>query len=107
LNHQTDMTVIGECVDGRAALALMSELTPDLAILDLNLPGLNGFAVTKAIREIGSETRILLLTALGGDEEIRRAKDAGACGCLLKELRKRRLLESIREIFQGRRYFQH
>jgi DNA-binding NarL/FixJ family response regulator len=104
LDNQPDMTVIGECGDGEAAVELVGGLKPDLTIMDLQMPRMSGAVATIRIRERNPEARILLLTTYDGDEDIHRAMHAGARGYLLKESRKEEVLFAIREIMNGKRY---
>lgn len=104
LNNQTDMKVVAECGDGNDAVALALEHIPDLAILDLQMPGLTGAAATAAILEKQPAVKILLLTTFDGDEDIHRAMHAGARGYLLKGVKKEELIHAIREVHGGRRY---
>lgn len=104
LNNQADMTVVGECGDGEAAVELVLREKPDVAILDLQMPRMSGAAATTAILLKDPTARILLLTTYDGDEDIHRAMHAGAKGYLLKESAKAEILLAIREIAKGKRY---
>jgi two-component system NarL family response regulator len=104
LNNQPDMTVIGDCGDGKEAVELVLSTTPDVAILDLQMPQMTGAAATIAILEKLPTARILLLTTYDGDEDIYRAMHAGARGYLLKDSRKIEVLHAIREVASGRHY---
>ena len=98
-----DMTVVAETGDGREAVELHRKLRPDVAVLDLRMPGLTGAEATAAILAESPDARILLLSALHGDEDIYRALHAGARGYLLKDLSREELLEAIRAVFAGQR----
>ncbi len=104
LNSQPDMRVVGNCGNGREAIELVLKLTPDVVILDLQMPEFSGVAATAAILEKLPTARVLVLTTYGGDEDIRRAMQAGARGYLLKESRKDEVVQAIREIARGVRY---
>jgi DNA-binding NarL/FixJ family response regulator len=104
LNNQADMTVVGDCNNGPAAVDLVLALKPDVAILDLKMPVLNGAAATSAIIEKMPGAQILLFTTFDGDEDINRAMRAGALGYLLKESNTEEVLLAIRQISSGRRY---
>ena len=104
LNNQPDITVVGEFGNGSDALRAVSELSPDVAILDLKMPDMSGAAVASVILERLPKCRILILTTFGGADDIQRAMRAGAHGYLLKESRKDEVLRAIREVAQGRLY---
>ena len=104
LNNQADMTVVGECGNGCEAVDLVLALVPDVAILDLQMPGMNGAAATGVINEKMQGAKILILTTYAGGDDIRRAMHAGARGYLLKESRKDEMLQAVREVAQGGRY---
>src|ERR1700730_11050703 len=80
-----DITSVGEVATGEAAVELFRKLTPDVTVIDLKLPGMDATARPRAIRKGFPEARILILTVYEGDENIRRALDAGCVGYLLKE----------------------
>jgi two-component system NarL family response regulator len=104
LNNQEDMKVVGDCDNGGTAVDLVLALRPDVAVLDLKMPVLNGAAATAAILEKVPGAHILLLTTFDGDQDINRAIQAGARGYLLKESDTEEVLLAIREISKGRRY---
>jgi DNA-binding NarL/FixJ family response regulator len=106
LAHQTDMTVVCEASDGAEAVTAWREHAPDVGLIDLCMPGLNGFEAVHAIRGIATSARLVVLTTLGGDEDIYRALQAGAAGYLLKDSGRQQLLACIRAVSQGQRYLQ-
>ncbi|MFI0943188.1 response regulator [Streptomyces sp. NPDC021020] len=93
--------VVGEAGDGREAVALVAELAPDLALLDLRMPVLDGVAATAEIVRRHPGTRVLILTTYDTDEEIERAVEAGAIGYLLKDATREQLVEAIHAAARG------
>jgi DNA-binding NarL/FixJ family response regulator len=104
LSRQPDMVVVGEAGSGREALARFHELGPDLAVLDLRLPDLDGVEVTASLCAERPGSRVLVLTSYDGDEEIHQALSAGARGYLLKNALREELVAAVRAVHAGRRY---
>jgi DNA-binding NarL/FixJ family response regulator len=100
---QTDMTVVGEAGDGRQAIELYRKLRPDIVLVDLGLPSLDGIGVMQAIRSEFSGSRFIALTVYQGDEDIHRALAAGAQGYLLKSAPPSQLVAAIRAVSAGLR----
>ena len=97
------LEVVGEARDGREAVARYAELRPDVVLMDLRMPGMDGVAATRAIRQGDPQARIVVLTMYDGDVDIHRALAAGATGYLLKETPAAELLQAIRSAAAGRR----
>lgn len=98
---QGDMQVVGEAAAGADALPLCAREQPDLVILDLNMAGLNGIETLRALRETGSNARIVIHTVSDNPEDLARALRAGADGYLLKDMEPEALIDAIREILDG------
>jgi DNA-binding NarL/FixJ family response regulator len=96
-----DLEVVGEADDGEAAVALVRELEPDVILLDIRMPNLDGIEATKQIVASGSNTRILVLTTFDLDEYVYGAVRAGASGFLLKDVRPGELVDAIRVVASG------
>jgi DNA-binding NarL/FixJ family response regulator len=103
LNSQQDMSVIGEAETGMQAVDLYRKLRPDVLLLDLRLPELDGIEVTTRIRKDFPKARVMILTTYSGDEYIFRALQSGVSSYLLKTIPKRDLLEAIRVVHAGGR----
>jgi len=101
LEGEEDIEVVAEASDGEEAVKFASELKPDVAVMDIVMPKLNGIEATRKIKEIAPDTAILILTAYDDDEYVLGLLDAGAAGYLLKSARGRDLVGAIRAIRSG------
>jgi DNA-binding NarL/FixJ family response regulator len=101
LSFEDDMEVIGEAVSGEEALQFNDELAPDVIIMDINLPGINGVETTSIIKAKNPEARILVLTMYTHDEYLLAALKAGADGYLLKDAPSEHVVEAIKAVFRG------
>ena len=99
--NRADMTVVGEASNGREAVELWKQERPDVTLLDLRMPELDGVEVIKEIRATDRNARIIVLTTFDGDEDIYRAVRAGAKGYLLKDVPREALMDSIRRVHAG------
>jgi len=102
LSLEPDMTVIGQASGGKEALEMIRTLSPDIVVLDVNLPGMNGQQITHRIVQEKLNTRVLLLTGYDDLEQALHAALAGAAAYCAKEIGPKRLIQSIREIFNGK-----
>lgn len=93
--------IVGEASDGREAVALVERLRPDVALVDLRMPVLDGVAATSEIVAGRAGTRVLILTTYDTDAEIERAVEAGAIGYLLKDTTRDQLVDAIRAAARG------
>jgi DNA-binding NarL/FixJ family response regulator len=100
---QPDMSLIGEASTGREALELYRKHRPDLTLMDLQMPDMNGIEATIAICSEFPEARIIVLTTYTGDVQVLRALKAGARAYLLKSLLRKELLETIRAVHAGQK----
>ena len=103
LKFQKDMTVVGEADDGQSAIQKAQDLHPDVILMDLMMPSMNGADATAAIKQTLPETQILLLTSYGTSSELSRAFKNGATGAITKSLPKEELLAAIRNVATGMR----
>jgi DNA-binding NarL/FixJ family response regulator len=100
---EPDMKVVGEAATGREAITKFRECEPDVTLMDLQMPEMNGFDAILAIRGEFPGARIIVLTTYAGDAQAQRAMKAGAQGYLLKNLLHKELLQIIREVHAGRK----
>jgi two-component system NarL family response regulator len=101
VKRKSDMTVVGEASNGREAVDLWREHRPDVTLLDLRMPELDGVGAIKEIRELDEDARIVVLTTFDGDEDIYRAIKSGAKGYLLKDSAREALMDCIRRVHAG------
>lgn len=105
IDAQADMEVVGRAANGRDVVHSAMALTPDVVLMDVSMPEMNGVEATRAIRERLPETRIIAVSMHSNPELVCRALDAGAAGYLVKRAAGRELLQAIRSVHAGRRYF--
>jgi DNA-binding NarL/FixJ family response regulator len=103
LRNQPDLSVVGEASNGHEALERCRALPPDIVLMDLEMPDMNGIDAIAAIRAEFPATHIIVLTAHGSDSQILRALNAGAVGYLLKDGLRKELVETIRRVHAGHR----
>lgn len=103
IGDQPDMQVVGQAANGAEAIALALEYRPDVLLLDLRMPELNGVAALGALKAQWPDVRVVVLTTYDGDEDIYRALQAGAQAYLLKDTPRAELLEVIRAVARGER----
>ena len=103
LKFQKDMTVVGEADDGQSAIQKAQELRPDIILMDLMMPNINGADAIAAIKQVLPDTQVLLLTSYGTSSELSRAFKNGATGAITKSLPKEELLSAIRNVAAGMR----
>ena len=98
---EKDIDVVGQAGSGPEAVAVVAERDPDLVLMDLRMPGGDGFAAIKQLRDRGGRPRVLVLTTYDTERDIRRAMAAGADGYLLKDLPRDQLVAAVRELMNG------
>ena len=103
INSQPDMFLVGAAANGKEAIEAFRTLKPDIVLLDLQLPDLNGIEVLIAIRSEFPNARIIILTTFERDVEVQRALKSGAQGYLLKSSPPRQMLDTIRQVHNGRK----
>jgi len=103
LGKQDDIAVVGEASNGLEAVSLAQQLKPDVILMDLQMPGLNGTDATRQILSILPGSRVLMLTTYKGDVRANEALSAGAAGYALKDTVRKDLVNIIRDIYEGRK----
>jgi DNA-binding NarL/FixJ family response regulator len=101
LDAKDDMEVVGEAADGAEAVELVERERPDVALIDVRMPGVDGIEATRRIAASGSGARIIILTTYDADEYVFAALRAGASGFLLKDVRPPDLVDAIRVVARG------
>src|SRR6476620_9617371 len=104
VNAQPDMEVVGEADDGEAAIKEAERLKPDILIMDISMPGLNGLRATKRLRAMNSNVKILTLSRHTDDGYLQQLLAAGANGYVLKQSAPTNLINAIREVANGNAY---
>ncbi len=101
LEREEDLEVVGEAGDGEQAVKLIEQLKPDVAIIDISMPKLNGVEVTRQVKPLCPSTAVLILTAYDDDEYVFALLEAGAAGYLLKDVDARELVGAVRAVCAG------
>lgn len=101
IQHEEDMEVVGEAGDGEEAVALAPRVKPNVIIMDVNMPKLNGIEATKQIKAIMPSVAVLVLTAYDNDQYVSALLEAGAAGYLLKNIKGRELIDAVRAVNAG------
>lgn len=101
LDSDPDIDVVGEAADGREAITRVASLAPDVVVMDIRMPSLDGVAATRALIESGTECGILILTTFGLEDYVYAALKAGASGFLLKTAAPDRLCEAVHTVARG------
>jgi DNA-binding NarL/FixJ family response regulator len=101
LDAQEDIEVVGEAEDGGRAVDLARELRPDVVLMDIRMPGVDGIEATRRLVAGGDAPRVLMLTTFDGDEYVYEAMKAGASGFLLKDVRRDELVGAVRVVAAG------
>ena len=101
LEQEADLAVVGEATNGEEALQLVGELMPDIAIIDISMPVVNGIEVTRKIKETNPGTAVLILSNYDNDEFVFALLEAGAAGYLLKDASGQDIINAVRAINRG------
>lgn len=101
LGAEPDIEVVGEAGDGEAAVGLVERVRPDVVLMDVQMPGVDGLAATRRIRERGDEVKVVILTTFDREDYLFEALRAGASGFLLKNASPEDLVESVRIVARG------
>lgn len=103
LDLEPDLTVVGMASDGAEAVRLSAELRPDVCLMDIQMPGMDGVEATRRIREESRGTRVLVVTTFARPGYLRSALDAGASGFIVKDTPAEELAEAVRRVHSGLR----
>lgn len=101
LNEDPRIEVVGEAETGEQGIELVKSLRPDLVILDLGLPGINGIEVTKVLKGMNEDIKVVILTSHEVEDEVLAALSAGANAYCLKEISSGRLIEVVKSVYEG------
>jgi DNA-binding NarL/FixJ family response regulator len=104
IGGEADMTLVGEASNGREAVERYRALRPDVTVMDLQMPELDGITATATILEEWPDARVIMLSTYRGDTQAYRALKAGACGYMLKSTVRTDLLNALRTVHAGRRH---
>lgn len=104
LEAEPDIEVVGDAADGREAVELVAQLKPDVAIVDITMPELNGFDATLQLLQICPSTEVIILSMHANTRHVARALQAGAHGYLIKESAGTEVIEAVRVVNAGHRY---
>src|SRR5687768_15429403 len=105
LKHERDIEVVGEAETGREAVQLTRKLRPDVVVMDIAMPLLNGLEATRQIRKDFPDTKVLILSAHSDDAYVQQVTELGAAGFLLKQTSSHDLSTAIREVKKGKTFF--
>jgi len=105
LGLEDDLEVVGEAQDGRQAVTLAKKLRPNVVLMDIAMPKLNGLEATRQLLKILPATKVLILSAHSDDAYVQNATDSGAAGFLLKQTSAHEVCHAIREVHAGRTFF--
>jgi two-component system, NarL family, response regulator NreC len=101
LENESDMEVVGEAEDGHQAVKMVRQIKPDVVLMDIAMPRLNGLEATSQIKKLIPDSKILILTMHDNEEYIRKALASGAMGYILKDAAARELMDAIRAVYRG------
>jgi DNA-binding NarL/FixJ family response regulator len=105
LSSEEDMEIVGEAENGRQAVQSVKRLSPDVVVMDIAMPVLNGLEATRQITRAMPSTKVLILSSYSDDEYVQQLTEAGAAGYLVKQTAANDLLKAIREAHKGNAFF--
>src|SRR6266567_3050234 len=105
LEAEEDMSVVGEAENGRQAVQMAKRLQPDVIVMDIAMPTLNGLEATRQVSRESPKSKVLILSSYSDDEYVQQLTDAGAAGYLVKQTAANDLLKAIREAHKGNAFF--
>jgi DNA-binding NarL/FixJ family response regulator len=104
LTRRADLQIIGEALDGLEAVQKAEELQPDLIVLDIGLPTLNGIEAARQIRKFAPESKIIFVSQESSPDVVQEALGLGTCGYVVKSQAQRELLAAVDAVLEGRRF---
>jgi len=105
LSAEEDIEIVGEAENGRQAVQMVKELSPNVAVMDIAMPVLNGLEATRQITKSTPATKVLILSSYSEDDYVQKLTEAGASGYLVKQTAANDLLKAIREVNRGNAFF--
>lgn len=103
ISTEANLKLVGEAGGGHEAVDMFRSLNPDVVLMDLRMPDMDGIEATKQIRKINPEARIIALTSYDGDQDIYKAIEAGVRGYILKEMVHTKIIDAIHTVYDGKR----
>lgn len=107
LELEEDLTVVGVAADGDEAVQVVARTEPDVCLMDIQMPGMDGIAATRAVRAANPDTRVLIVTTFARPGYLRSALDAGASGFVVKDAPAEQLADAVRRVHAGMRVVDH
>ncbi|HZS49480.1 MAG TPA: response regulator transcription factor [Bryobacterales bacterium] len=104
LSAEADLDIVGEAANGTEAVEKVSELRPDLVLMDIGMPGLSSFEATRQIKKVRPDTKVLFLTMYDDEDYLVQCMEVGASGYVLKDSPAQQLLAAIRDVYRGGSY---
>jgi DNA-binding NarL/FixJ family response regulator len=104
INIQSDMEVVGEAANGKVAVDSYENFSPDVTLMDLSMPVMNGIDAVRTIRQQHPDARFIILSAYDFPEDIQKSTQAGAVAYLLKDTAREKLVRVIRDVHQGQKF---
>jgi len=101
LSTSSEVEVVGTAGDGEEAVAMVTEHEPDIVLMDVSMPGMDGMEATRRVIKARPDTRVVMVTSFSGHERIKKALDSGAVGYVLKEANIEELVKAIRSAFRS------
>jgi DNA-binding NarL/FixJ family response regulator len=102
---ESDLRVVGQAANGRQAVVLACELTPDVVVMDISMPLLNGLEAMRQILQARPSTKVIMLSSYNEDFYIEHARALGAAGYLIKQTHAHLLPQAVREVYRGKAFF--
>ena len=104
INRQPDMRVVAEAPDGQSAVNKYEEVSPDVTLMDLSMPVMNGIDAVHAIKQTHPDARFIIVSAYDFPEDIQKSEQVGAAAYLLKDTARETLIRVIRDVHQGHKF---